>query len=80
MNLELDTGTWLIITLVALGISLWIIYELIKSASRGQSIYEEAQKQTKLLTEIARKHKVEESIIIEILDEPDSYSGPQEDF
>ena len=45
----------LIFSLIVLLISLYILYEIIKSASRGKKIHIEAKKQTKLLIEIAKR-------------------------
>ena len=59
----------LIFSLIVLLISLYVLYEIIKSASRGKKIHIEAQKQTRLLIEIAKKNGVTDGTINAILDE-----------
>ena len=58
-----------IFSLVVIIISLIVLHEIIKSASRGKKIHIEAQKQTRLLMEIAKKDGVHEGTINEIVDE-----------
>lgn len=66
----MDNQTAIIIgSLFGLAITLWILYEIIQSASRGKKIYLEQLKQTKLLTEMARKSGVADETVKEILDE-----------
>ena len=59
----------LIFSLIILLISLYVLYEIIKSASRGKKIHIEAQKQTRLLIEIAKKNGVTDGTINAIVDE-----------
>ena len=59
----------LIFSLIVLLISLYVLYEIIKSASRGKKNHIEAQKQTRLLIEIAKKNGVPDDTINAILDE-----------
>ncbi len=63
----LQTTEGILISLIVLLISLYILYEIIKSASRGKKIHIEAVKQTKLLIEIAKKNGVHADIINEII-------------
>lgn len=58
-------------SLLGSAIWLWIIYEIIKSASYGKKILEEQEMQTLLLAEIARHSGVPEDKIDEIIYEPD---------
>lgn len=65
-----DSTKFIIIgSVVALIISLWIIYEIIFAASYGRKVWIESRKQTQLLTEMAKRSGVEVEIIDEILDD-----------
>ena len=64
--------TLAVIAFVAIGISLYIMYEIIKAGSYGKKIYIEQLKQTKLLIEVAKKKDVHEGTINEII-EPEQY-------
>ena len=48
--MEMDLMTLAVIAFVAIGISLYIMYEIIKAGSYGKKIYIEQLKQTKLFT------------------------------
>jgi|GEM_PF-6143026 len=69
MDFLQSTENILIFSLVVLMVSLFILYEIIKAATRGKKIYIEAQKQTKLLTEMAKKNGVDDDVIKSILDD-----------
>jgi len=68
----MDLMTLAVIAFVAIGISLYIMYEIIKAGSYGKKIYIEQLKQTKLLIEVAKKKDVHEGTINEII-EPEQY-------
>jgi len=70
--MEMDLMTLAVIAFVAIGISLYIMYEIIKAGSYGKKIYIEQLKQTKLLIEVAKKKDVHEGTINEII-EPEQY-------
>jgi SpoVK/Ycf46/Vps4 family AAA+-type ATPase len=64
----------LIVSVVSLALFCWVAFEIIKGGSKSQKIYVEAQKQTKLLIEIAKKNGVDEGIITEIIEEMQYYN------
>lgn len=79
MESILTTENILIFSLIVLVVSLYILYEIIKSASRGKKIHIEAQKQTKLLVEIAKKNGVSENILNDIIDDAQYQSSLAEE-
>jgi hypothetical protein len=65
-----ETGWGLaFIIIVGLGISLILSYHIIKAATYGRKIWVEAQKQTRLLVELAKKENVDISEIEAIIEE-----------
>jgi len=72
--MEMDLMTLGIFVFVAIGISLYIMYEIIKAGSYGKKIYIEQLKQTKLLIEVAKKKEVHQGTINEII-EPEQYKN-----
>ena len=68
----MDREDLIIYALVSIGVLLiliWVIYEIIYSASYGRKTWVESRKQTQLLIEMAKQSGVEVKIIDEILDE-----------
>jgi hypothetical protein len=60
---------YILIGIVAVILILIGIYWIIKSATYGRKIWVESQKQTRLLSEIAKHHGVSEIVVGEINDE-----------
>ena len=71
---NISTGGIITISLIALAINLWILYEIIRSAVRsalrreGEKQTQFMQQQTRLLAEMLKNSGVPEGRIIDILD------------
>jgi hypothetical protein len=64
---------WPLVVIAGLSISIFILYRVVKLASYGRKQWVEAQKQTRILSAMAKATGVQEDAIADILNE-DQYA------
>jgi hypothetical protein len=69
----MDPGVILVIAVIAYLIGLWIMYEIIKSATQSTKQTELLEAQTRLLAELLKKHGVSDESLLEITNLQNKY-------